>query len=236
MRGTRSRCSRHCGGRTKLEQHQAFRIATLHHTSPLFPYRVLPLLGVLLRLLPRLQGPLVEAGLIHLNVFPGLGSSTKHDALLNLWDVTAADEVEIVVHPLDCFVVDVGEQVDGGKRNSSQSKKKCGSLYLETVPFGTTNQREDGVQMKRIDKLLAILLVAPVGLGLSLRSCGQWPQDALVAEGADTAFPIRHEVVFHKDVQDLGVRGLQELLDGAVPFCLVSTKKTGMGPWTTMLS
>ena len=80
---TRSRCSRHCGGRTKLEQHQAFRIATLHHASPLFPYRVLPLLGVLLRLLPRLQGPLVEAGFVHLNVFPGLGSSTRFDAILN---------------------------------------------------------------------------------------------------------------------------------------------------------
>ena len=153
--------------------------------------------------------------------------------------MTAADEVQIVVHSLDCFVVDVGAQMDGGKRNASQTKKKCGSLYLETVAFGSTHESEDRVQMKRIHKLMAILLVAPVCLGLSLRSGRQGSRDALVAERTDTALPVRQELVLHKHVQDWGVRCLQELLDGATPLCWVPAKKAssfidsvirGLGP------
>ena len=145
-----------------------------------------------------------------------LGSSTKFDVLLNFCDVTAADEVQTVVRSLDCFVVDVGEQMDGGRRNASQTKKMCGSLYLDTVAFGSRHESEDRVQMRRIHKLMAVLLVAPVCLGLSLRSGRQWSQDALVAERTATALPVRQELVLHEHVQDLGVGCLQELLDGAM--------------------
>ena len=121
-----------------------------------------------------------------------------------------------MVRSLDCFVVDVGEQMDGGRRNASQTKKMCGSLYLDTVAFGSRHESEDRVQMRRIHKLMAVLLVAPVCLGLSLRSGRQWSQDALVAERTATALPVRQELVLHEHVQDLGVGCLQELLDGAM--------------------
>ena len=44
--------------------------------------------------------------------------------------MTAADEVQIVVHSLDCFVVDVGEQIDGGKQNYSQTKEEARQLVV----------------------------------------------------------------------------------------------------------
>ena len=44
----------------------------------------------------------------------------------------------------------LGEQMDAGKRNASQTKKKCGSLHLETVAVGSTRESEDRVQMKQI--------------------------------------------------------------------------------------
>ena len=47
----------------------------------------------------------------------------------------------------------------------------------------------------------------------------------LLQNGTDTALPVRQELVLHKHVQDLGVRCLQELLDGAMPLDLAPAKK-----------
>ena len=110
-------------------------------------------------------------------------------------------------------------------------KKKCG-LRLERLCLGSLALIEQRVEMVWVHPNMAISIAASMLEKTSARLCLQLGKYAFAANGTCLSFPLRQQLVFDEDMDDLLVGGLDEFGPCAFPLDLVLALSTGVnGDW-----